>query len=165
MRERRCKNGVLVLILLLCVSCDHSSRKGAVQNAFVVDSPRIARQEVSRSAVRTPVTTTTVAPTTTTTIKRHITITKTINTAPRSQLGTGGDFWRRLANCESADGHSGTYIGYFQFSRDTAKKVGITGSESYDTQVAAAQKWASIIHPREGTTAGWPHCWWVALRG
>lgn len=77
----------------------------------------------------------------------------------------GADFWRRLANCESADGRSGTYIGYFQFSRDTAAKLGIDGSESYEEQKAAAIEWARRIHPREGTTSGWPRCWWVALKG
>lgn len=76
---------------------------------------------------------------------------------------TNADFWRRLANCESADGRSGAFIGYFQFSPDTARKVGIDGSESYEEQRAAAQDWASRIHPNEGTSSGWPHCWWVAL--
>ena len=44
----------------------------------------------------------------------------------------------------------------------TAAKVGIDGSEPYEEQRAAAQEWARRIHPREATTAGWPHCWNVA---
>jgi hypothetical protein len=72
-------------------------------------------------------------------------------------------FWRRLADCECASGRcGGPHIGWFQFSRDTAIKVGIDGSESYDEQRAAAMEWARRIHPREATTAGWPHCWKVA---
>lgn len=77
----------------------------------------------------------------------------------------GGDFWRELANCECASGHcGGPHVGYFQLSPDTAAKVGIDGSEDYDTQRDAAIEWARRIHPNEGTRSGWPHCWWVALR-
>lgn len=75
------------------------------------------------------------------------------------------DFWRALANCESADGRSTrSFIGYFQFQRGgTADTVGIDGSESYEEQRAAAQGWASRVS-NPGSTAGWPHCWWVAKR-
>jgi hypothetical protein len=75
------------------------------------------------------------------------------------------DFWRRLANCESADGRSGKYLGYFQFSRDTASKVGINGSESYEVQREAAVRWLGMIGGRGGSRSGWPRCWWIALRG
>lgn len=71
-----------------------------------------------------------------------------------------GDFWRALANCESPTGRNssnGTFIGYFQFHRGTARQVGISGGESYEEQRAAAQRWASRVNP--GTTAGWPVCW------
>ncbi len=72
-------------------------------------------------------------------------------------------FWRRLADCECASGRcGGVHVSYFQFSADTALKVGIDGSEPYEEQRAAAVEWARRIHPREGTSAGWPHCWWVA---
>jgi hypothetical protein len=69
------------------------------------------------------------------------------------------DFWRRLANCESRDGRGGNGGGFFQMVGH-----GYRPGLSYDQQVALAQAWAAKIHPREGTTAGWPHCWWVALR-
>jgi len=73
-------------------------------------------------------------------------------------------FWRRLADCECASGRcGGAHVGYFQFSRDTARKVGIDGSESYEEQRAAAVEWARRIHPREATRSGWPHCWGEAL--
>lgn len=83
---------------------------------------------------------------------------------PPSGVPKDPAFWRRLANCESASGASTKhYVGYFQFSRnDTADKVGIDGSESYETQRSAAMHWASQVSP--GSTAGWPHCWWVAQR-
>jgi len=84
-------------------------------------------------------------------------------TVAASASSGNSDFWRRLANCECASGHcGGPYVGYFQFSRDTAAKVGIDGSESYEEQRAAAQAWAQRIHPREGTSSGWPVCWWKA---
>jgi hypothetical protein len=74
----------------------------------------------------------------------------------------GGDFWRRLANCESSDGRSGTYLGYFQFSRDTAAKVGYRAGMSYEEQRALAIKWLGMIGGRGGSTSGWPVCWWRA---
>lgn len=76
-------------------------------------------------------------------------------------------FWRRLANCESPDGRSGRYLGFFQFSRDTARKVGWFDGASYEQQQAMAERWLAMIGgpSRGGTRSGWPHCWWVALRG
>lgn len=77
-------------------------------------------------------------------------------------------FWRRLANCECASGHcGGHYIGWFQLSHDTAAKVGIDGSEDYETQRAAAERWLGMIGgpSHGGTRSGWPTCWWRALRG
>lgn len=78
---------------------------------------------------------------------------------PRS-VPSGDDFWQRLANCENPSGRNGQFIGYFQFSRDTAAKVGINGSESYEVQKAAAQRWATMVDP--GSRSGWPICWWKA---
>lgn len=84
-------------------------------------------------------------------------------TSPASGVVQDGDFWRRLANCECASGHcSGPYIGFFQFSRDTAAKVGIDGSESYEEQRAAAIRWLEMIGGRGGSRSGWPVCWWKA---
>lgn len=76
-------------------------------------------------------------------------------------------FWRRLANCESADGTGGNGGGFFQFSPDTARKVGYRPGMSYGQQVALAEEWLRRIGgpSRGGSRSGWPHCWWVALRG
>lgn len=117
-------------------------------------------------AATTPPEPTTTAATTTSVVVTTVVTTMT-TTAPEGNEGavqTGDDaFWRRLANCECESGRcGGAHVSFFQFSRDTARKVGIDGSESYEDQRAAAQEWARRIHPREGTTAGWPHCWWVA---
>lgn len=74
-------------------------------------------------------------------------------------------FWRRLANCESPSGANGGYNGYFQLAGSTAKAVGYHGG-SYEEQLAAAKRWLAIIGvAKAGTRAGWPVCWWVALRG
>lgn len=117
------------------------------------------------------------APTTTTTSTTEELTTTTVPPTTTTQRASRGavratssedhddGFWRRLANCESADGTSGQYIGYFQFSYDTARKVGIDGSESYEVQKSAAISWAEAIHPNEGTNSGWPNCWWRALAG
>ena len=80
----------------------------------------------------------------------------------RPPTPSGDDFWHRLAMCESGGrlNPPGRHVGAFQFSRDTARKVGIDGSEDYETQKAAAQRWASMVDP--GSRAGWPVCWWKA---
>lgn len=106
----------------------------------------------------TPEEVTTLPPTTSTALRT--TTTHTSRSRVRVQQPSGDDFWRRLANCESSDGRSGQFLGYFQFSRDTAAKVGIDGSESYETQRAAAESWSHQVNP--SSTAGWPHCWKVA---
>lgn len=117
------------------------------------------------SSTAAPTTTTTEAPTTTTTIE-HTTTSRANRGVPRTtEVVTDAPFWRRLADCESSTGRGGNGGGYFQFSPDTAAKVGIDGSESYEDQRAAAITWAALIHPNEGTRSGWPHCWWVALAG
>lgn len=108
-------------------------------------------------------TTTTVPPTTTTTKAPPRTTTTRANRGSRRTREIGDDFWKRLGYCESELGRTSRNI--FQFSPDTAAKVGIDGSESYETQKAAAKAWAARIHPREGTNSGWPNCWWVALAG
>lgn len=82
-------------------------------------------------------------------------------------LSAGPDdaFWRRLSQCESPNGDSGTFAGYFQFSSDTAAKVGYHAGESYDEQLAQAKTWLAMIRGDGGSKSGWPRCWWVALRG
>lgn len=68
-----------------------------------------------------------------------------------------GDFWRALANCESPNGTSGRYLGYFQFHPSTWAATGGGPLGDYEHQRARAQKWASQVNP--GSTAGWPVCW------
>jgi hypothetical protein len=89
----------------------------------------------------------------------------TTTTSPRwaAPDRMGDAFWQALSNCESPTGEVGRHVGYFQFSWDTAAKVGIDGTEPYEEQKAAAIEWARRIHPNEGTRSGWPHCWWQAL--
>lgn len=82
---------------------------------------------------------------------------------PAVQTPTNTDFWRRLANCENPSGNAPG--GYFQFMGSTRRKVGWHPGLSYEEQRRMAIFWAMQIHPREGTKAGWPHCWWVALKG
>lgn len=84
-------------------------------------------------------------------------------TAPQYSGTLDAAFWRRLANCESPTGRSGTYLGYFQFSRDTARKVGYYEGASYEEQVAMAQRWLAMIGGRGGSRSGWPVCWWRAI--
>jgi hypothetical protein len=74
----------------------------------------------------------------------------------------GGDFWRALANCESPDGRSGRYLGYFQFHPNTWQATGGGDLGSYEHQKTRAQQWAAKVDP--GSTAGWPVCWWRAKR-
>lgn len=68
------------------------------------------------------------------------------------------DTYHTLRQCEGhVPGASEYHIGYYQFSPDTAAKVGIDGSESLEEQTAAAKSWASKVDP--GSSAGWPNCW------
>lgn len=94
-----------------------------------------------------------------------------VGTPPRSNApippaSVDDAFWRRVANCECASGQCSNGAGYFQFTDPgTARKAGYVRGSSYEEQLSAAKRWAGMIHPREGTTAGWPHCWWVAKSG
>jgi hypothetical protein len=73
----------------------------------------------------------------------------------------GGDIWRRLANCEAADGRDsagGRYHGYFQFTLSSWQRVGMSGDPHtypYDVQRAAAQRLQAL--------AGWGQ-WPVCAR-
>lgn len=113
-----------------------------------------------------PETTTTAAPEPTTTEAPYVapvTTRATTTTVRPTQLAPvvhGDDFWYRLAMCESGAGASSPNI--FQFMGGTAAKVGYYAGASYDEQRAMAIDWASRIHPNEGSTAGWPVCWWTA---
>lgn len=107
-----------------------------------------------------PPTTTTEAPTTTTIAERTTTTRRAnrgaVRTAP--PVVAGHDFWWRLGNCESENGRTSANI--FQLVGH-----GYQPGQSYQQQLQEAQAWAAKIHPKEGTTLGWPNCWWVALRG
>lgn len=114
-------------------------------------------------------TTTTLAPTTTTIEPAPATTVATVrrtttSTAARpTQLAPvvhDADFWYRLATCESGNGRGSA--NQFQFMGGTAEKVGYYPGASYEEQRAMAIDWASRIHPNEGTSAGWPECWWRA---
>lgn len=78
--------------------------------------------------------------------------------------------WDALAACESSgdsDGvephviehnPAGFYETEFQFSPDTARKVGAYRGMPYSAAMAAAQQWASMIAD-PGSRQGWPTCW------
>ncbi len=111
------------------------------------------------------------APTTSTTRVPQPRSSRSRPLAPKAQppgQGTGDPdtaFWRALANCECASGHcGGRFHGYFQFSDDTARKVGWSDTDSYERQVLEAKFWLILIGGRGGTRSGWPVCWWVAQR-
>ena len=157
---------VFALIVITLLFLTIQLARWAVQTP---DQPQNKPQDTSESMAAVPIdvietTTTTAPPATTTTEVLRTTTTRANRGTPRTTATGGGhDFWWRLANCESEVGRTSRNI--FQFSPDTAAKVGIDGSESYEVQRAAAIAWAARIHPREGSTSGWPHCWWVALAG
>lgn len=111
----------------------------------------------------TPQPPTTVAPMTVA-VATTLPPTTPVHRARAAAVATPDDaFWRRLADCECASGQcGGGHVSFFQFSPDTARKVGIDGSEPYEEQRAAAQEWARRIHPNEGTRSGWLVCWWEA---
>jgi hypothetical protein len=73
------------------------------------------------------------------------------------------DFWARLAACESGGrlDPPGYYVGTFQFSPDTAAKLGVHRGDDYATQQAAAERWSHMVDP--ASRAGWPVCWRKAM--
>lgn len=89
-----------------------------------------------------------------------VTVARSTGTTVSATSGSS-DFWYQLRLCESRDGAMSSNL--YQFMGGTGEKMGIDGSEPEWEQTAAAQRWAALIHPNEGTTAGWPECWWVAL--
>lgn len=135
--------------------------------ACAAEAPAAPPPTTTTAPTTAPPTTTTTAPTTTThTHAPRAARGRPATTVPAPVVeveGEGDDFWHRLAMCESGMRVThNRYVGFFQFSHDTARKVGIDGSESYEEQRAAAQEWARRIHPNEGTRSGWPVCWWKA---
>ncbi len=118
-------------------------------------------------SITSPTTTTTgPEPVTTTAYVAPVTTRRTTTTARPTQLAPvvhDGDFWYRLATCESRNGALSP--NQFQFMGGTAEKVGYYDGASYEAQRAMAIDWAARIHPNEGTSAGWPVCWWTARAG
>ena len=59
---------------------------------------------------------------------------------------------------------SGPHLGLAQFSPDTWAKArrapDADWRDPYEQGWAVAA-WIAAIRGREGTTSGWPHCWWV----
>jgi hypothetical protein len=93
-------------------------------------------------------------------------------TRPAVATPATGDFWYRLAWCESrmrqdATSSTGKYLSYFQWSRTTwaaAKDAGDPSDPrqvSYQRQVVIAQRWAARTNP----WTQWPVCWGRALNG
>lgn len=85
-------------------------------------------------------------------------------TAPRPRVApanVGGDVWGALARCESggradAVSRSGKYFGAFQFSLQTWRGIGMSGSpidHPYEVQLGAAQR----LQARSGW-GQWPTC-------
>lgn len=158
---------VIVMAMVLVSSCSGAGVKG---DEPVVEDPGVT----TTTTTQAPPTTTTAAALAEASIGRTSTSVahppaSTPTAPPPDPIPAEGAvnqdeaFWRRLADCECASGHcGGGHVGWFQFSADTAAKVGIDGSEGYEEQRAAAIVWAARIHPRENTRSGWPHCWDVA---
>jgi hypothetical protein len=118
-------------------------------------------------------TTSTTLPPTTTTVKKPsppptTKTTQAVVYKSQSAAPTGGDFWERLANCESpTNSWSGRYKGYFQFSDTNVWNANnqwgfhYTPTASYGEQKAAAQYLAAHADPY----GQWPVCWPRAIRG
>jgi hypothetical protein len=91
-----------------------------------------------------------------------------VEAASVTSSAPAGDF-DALAACESTgdtDGRpphnidpdpAGYHLTAFQFSPDTARKVGAYRGMPYAEQKAAAQEWASRVDP--ASRSGWPTCW------
>lgn len=170
---RKC--GLLVATLALVASACGSSPPVQKIEAAALNSPA-PREGTPEGATTTTSTLPPAPPPTTTTaaVPRPLERPVTRSATPRTTAAptpTGGGwpddaFWKRLSNCESSTGAGGNGGGYFQFSPDTAKRVGYHAGMSYGEQLSLAKKWLSMIGlSNGGTTSGWPHCWWVAKRG
>lgn len=92
-------------------------------------------------------------------------------TGVEAQAVTSDDPYDALAACESSgdtDGEAphlidhappGPFITEFQFSADTARKVGAYAGMPYADAKAAAQAWAARDDVDASSRAGWPTCW------
>lgn len=151
--------GIVAVSVLLMVRCMAEDPQGAEADVAPVERNLPTLVLAAPTTTLPPVVTTVavVVPTTATTRPRPAT---TVPAPPRPAV-VDGDFWYRLATCESGNGRGSP--NQYQFSPDTAAKLGVSGASSLEAQTAAAQRWASMVDP--GSTAGWPHCWWVASAG
>jgi hypothetical protein len=140
----------LVLTALWLAAHDHDPDHAA--RTIVATAPETTTSSSSTTVLPT---TSTLLPTTTTTRPPPppTTIPVIVDAA----------FWARLGpGCESSTGTGGNGGGFFQFSPDTAKRVGYHAGLSYEDQRALAVKWLGMIGGRGGSRAGWPVCWWIA---
>lgn len=165
---------ILAISLLVgtgaCTSSVPTSHPGVSTTSTI--EPPTTEQSTTTTVTEPPTTTTTEAPepvevatTAPPTTRARSAPTTTVYEPPSPQSRTvqGDDFWYRLATCESGNG--ALSANQFQFMGGTAEKVGYYPGASYAEQKAMAQDWAARIHPNEGTNAGWPVCWHVALGG
>lgn len=164
-------SALLAIAMFLSPRAEHPIKlqTAAVVPVSVSGASTLAKEELRRPRPAQTTTTTAPAPRPASQpVSRGVPRSRTTppSTAAPAPAQTGTpDFWRRLSNCESSTGRGGNGGGFFQFSPDTALKVGYRAGQSYATQLLEAQAWAAKIHPNEGGRSGWPHCWWVALRG
>lgn len=148
---------VLALALAACSSSPPTTVKSSATNT---GSTTTTSSSSTTSTTSTSSTTVPPAPPTTT---RTVPPATSRSRLPAPVVDAG--FWRRLSSCESSTGRGGNGGGYFQFSGDTASKVGYHAGLSYEQQRALAVKWLGMIHGAGGSRSGWPHCWWVARSG
>lgn len=155
-------------------ACGHAAGPTHLQTASA-GSVRLAELTTTTAPPPPPTTTTLPAPPRpgpkVARVGPRTTVPPAVHTTPLArQPGWWPDtaFWQRLSlGCESSTGDNGNGGGYFQFSPGTAKAVGYHPGMTWDQQRALADNWLARIGgpARGGTTSGWPHCWWVALRG
>lgn len=136
---------------------DRVEERAAADRQFLA---AVSAQRSSRSGGRSPTTTRTAASS-----SRSVAPRSNATVTPETSGSPDDAFWRRLANCECASGSCANGAGYFQFTDPgTARKAGYVRGSSYEEQLAAAKRWLAQIGGRGGTTAGWPTCWWRALK-
>lgn len=166
MRKLLLMPAVFLMVAIFTIAASHHQER---HQQLLTIEPVIF---IPSTTTSTSTTSTTIPPTTTTTTKKpspppttrttRVTV-KTVAAAP-----TGGDFWERLASCESpSNSWSGTYKGYFQFSDSNVWNANhqwgfhYTPTASYGEQKAAAQYLAAHSNPY----GQWPICWPRAIRG
>lgn len=141
----------LVLTALWLAAHDHDPDHAARTITATAPETTTSSSATTTSTLPPTTTTTTTPPAPPTTVRRP---------AP---VIVDAAFWARLGpGCESSTGTGGNGGGFFQFSPDTAKRVGYHAGLSYEEQRTLAVKWLGMIGGRGGSRAGWPVCWWRA---